>query len=195
MFKDLITYLNVNDIFRHINKDKICFTYSNASKTIQSRIDYILTSPFITNLATKCYVLNPPRIPDHKAVVLKLRKNIDIGKGYWKLNVKYLEDELYVSMITELIRDIRIQYGTYLNKRQLWDYCKLRIKEESIRWGIKQSKKYKTDISFIEEQINHIDSQINTTTDNNTLKLLSEERQKLTIQQNEFYTKKHMVLR
>ena len=59
-------------------------------------------------------MLNSPRIPDHKAVVLKLRNNIDIGKGYWKLNVKYLEDELYVSM--NLLGTLRSNMENFLIK-------------------------------------------------------------------------------
>ena len=38
VFKDLIKYLNIDDVFRHLNKNKICFTYSNASKTVHSNI-------------------------------------------------------------------------------------------------------------------------------------------------------------
>ena len=151
---------------------------------------YILTSPFITNLATKCYVLNPPRIPDHKAIVLKLRSNIDIGKGYWKLNTNYLKDEAYIEKITQVITEVKTQYDSLLDRRQLWGYCKLRIKEESIRWGIHQNYKQNKNVSDIETQINQIDCQINTTKCTSTLQSLNKERQNLVSEQNRYYTQK-----
>ena len=96
VFKDFIKYIDVIDTFRSLNKSKVCYTYSNSSKTVQSRIDYILCSPYINNLAKKGYVLNPPRIPDHKAVIIKLRPEIISGKGYWKLNTSLLQNEDYI---------------------------------------------------------------------------------------------------
>ncbi len=90
-FRDFIMYLELHDTYRELNKDKVTYTYSNSTGTIQSRIDYIFTSSYLFNLSRKCFVLKPPKVPDHKAVVAMFRKDIDIGKGYWKMNVELLK--------------------------------------------------------------------------------------------------------
>ena len=54
-FKELITYLKLDDIYRTKNGDKLCYTYANKSNSIQSRIDYILGSAYINGIVKKCY--------------------------------------------------------------------------------------------------------------------------------------------
>ena len=118
-----------------MNATKPGFTYSNNSGLIQSRIDYIFTSLYMRNLVKKKYILTPPKVPDHKAVVCSFKEELDIGKGYWKLNVKLLEDDAYSAHIKHVIQEVKRVYSPHLDKRQLWDYCKTQIKEESIQWS------------------------------------------------------------
>ena len=132
VLRDFVSYLDVIDSVRALNKTKVMFTYSNANCTIQSRIDYILCSQYVMGLAKKSYVLRPPKVPDHRAVILKLHPDIKCGPGYWKLNVSHLQDINYSQHIKKTIDDTKAEYSNILDKRQLWDYCKYKIKEESI---------------------------------------------------------------
>ena len=151
---------------------------------IQSRIDYILSSPYFTNLAKKCYHINVPRVPDHKAVVLKLRDDVDIGPSYWKLNIQLLDDEKYLTHIKETIIKVKEEYQQILNKRQLWDFCKLRIREDSIGWATKKAKGNKTSYSKIEKDINDIDDIISISNDKDELTALMNKRSVLVSEQN-----------
>ena len=90
-FKELITYLKLDDIYRTKNGDKLCYTYANKSNSIQSRIDYILGSAYINGKVKKCYTQNVPKAPDHKAVLVTIKLGTNRGPGYWKLNNKILE--------------------------------------------------------------------------------------------------------
>ena len=124
VFRDFIKYLDVYDSYRELNKTKIAYTYSNSACTIQSRLDYIFASNCIMSLAKKAYILNAPKVPDHKGVILKLRKDVQHGPGYWKFNTKLLQDKTFCDNIVKLIKDVKDEYTDILNKRQLWDFCK-----------------------------------------------------------------------
>ena len=141
MFRDFMSYVDVIDSVRMLNKSKVLYSYSNKSQTIQSRIDYILCSKYIMNLAKKAYMLHPPKVPDHRAVILKLHPDVECANGYWKLNVKLLQDNDYTKSVCDTIADIKHKYSNVLNKRQSWDYCKIQIKDESIKWASASAKK------------------------------------------------------
>ena len=187
-FKDFLTYLDVRDNFRELNKSKISYTYSNNKSDIQSRIDYILTSSYMLNLAKKCYILTAPRIPDHKAVICSFRDDIDSGKGYWKLNTKLLENPEYTEHIQKTIQNTVDEVSIYVNKRQLWDFCKVRIKEESIKWSITRSKNLKNEKNEIEKELIAIEDQISNSSDNKILQQLNCQKENLRSRQNEMYT-------
>ena len=187
-FRDFMSGLDVNDSFRSLNSTKISYTYSNSSGTIQSRLDYILSSPYFTNLAKKCYHINVPRVPDHKAVVLKLRDDVDIGPGYWKLNVQLLDDDNYIMHIKETIVNVKTDYELFLNKRQLWDICKVRIREESIIWSSKKAKERKISHNNIGKEINDLDDVISKCKDKDELANLVNKRSALVSEQNAIHT-------
>ena len=132
-FKEFLSYLDLKDTYRELNKDKVCYTYSNNKGSIQCRIDYVLCSPYLRTLAKKCYTLTPPKVPDHKAVICNFRDDIECGKGYWKLNCNLLLDAEFVTHIQSSIKEVRREFADVLDSRYLWDMCKVTIKEESIR--------------------------------------------------------------
>ncbi len=88
-------------------------------------------------------MLTPPKVPDHKAVICSFRDHIQHDKGYWKLNVKLLNDDAYTSHIRETISSVKNEFENYVDKRTLWDVCKIRIREASIKWSIKLAKQSK----------------------------------------------------
>ena len=185
-FYDFIKYLDIYDSYRELNANKIAYTYSNAAGTIQSRIDYIFASQYVLNLAKKSYILNAPKVPDHRGVILKIRKDTEYGPGYWKLNTNLLTDNTYCEYIVNLINDIKDEYKDLLDKRKLWDFCKIRIQEESIKWSIHNAKLAKDEINDIEKELRKLDDIINNTT-NKELHDLIHQREILTGRQNNYY--------
>ena len=142
--KDFIMSLNVHDTYREMNSQKQGYTYSNKSGSIQSRIDYIFLSTYLKSFVKKVYIQAPPHVPDHKAVVCSMRQDTIIGKGYWKFNAQLLKDKNFCEHIQQTIDSVKNDMTAHLNKRQLWDYCKVVIKEESIKWSKKSQRKLKT---------------------------------------------------
>ena len=178
-FKDFMSYLDLKDTYREINKDKVSYTYSNNKGNIQSRIDYILCTPYVNNLAKKCYTLNPPKVPDHKAVVCCLREDIECGKGYWKLNCSLLSDKQYIVRVKGLLNEVREQYKDIVDSRRLWDLCKVFIKEESIKWCSLLRKNKKNEQNEIMKALDKLDKNISTEQNEIILDMLTNERHEL----------------
>lgn len=177
--KQFIRFLNLKDTFRSLHKNKVSYTYSNSLGTIQSRIDYILCSQYLDNILTKCYHTNAPKIPDHKLVGASFKEGIEIGKNYWKMNVNLLNDERYVEHIVKIIESTKAEFSEHLNKRDLWDICKVRVKEESIYWAISAKQKTEHDKKMIQSEIDKIDTLINNISDLDSLSNLKKERDSL----------------
>ncbi len=150
--KHMMQTLHIKDLYRKkigINNN----TYYNKSRTIESRIDYILGTCFIDDRITKTYMLYPAKIPDHKMVIIKLRSDVEIGKGYWKLNVSTLENEEYKKLISTIINETVTNFNDTLSPKQIWDFCKIRIREASSKFCKDLKEKECTHIKIIEKQI------------------------------------------
>ena len=117
----------MQDSYRLLNKNNIEYTYSNATCTSQSRIDYILNSTFMNGFLKQNEIRNvPDQIPDHRAVILTLNLNFERGTGYWMLNTKWLEHENYKNGVINIINDLVNEYkkksitdssGTFVNQK------------------------------------------------------------------------------
>ena len=158
---NMISNLDLKDVFRQLNKNIPGYTYSNKSGSVKSRTDYILASPYVLNRVKKVYLLTPPKCPDHKAVILKLNSECQLGNGYWKLNINHLKDDDFITLIRNTIDDVKQQMAG-LNSRLLWDYCKLRIKEVSIEYASKMAQQRKSEISICEKRLEELDKLLET---------------------------------
>ena len=87
-----------------------------------------------------CSITQAPA-PDHKAVVSDVQvSDRKRGKGYRKMNNFILTDEQYKTGITELYNDTLDQYSDIVSCILLWEYLKMKIKEYTISYCIRQSK-------------------------------------------------------
>ena len=145
---------------------------------IQSRIDYVFMSKAL-NLYLKSYKLKIPPVPDHKAVETVIEKILHKrGQLIWKLNTSLLKDTRYNEEITRIIQTTMDKQNTGLSKGELWDWCKIKIKEFSINFGKTIAQRKKNIKCCIEKEINEIDEIIKTNTDND-VHLLVEKRNRL----------------
>ena len=133
-------------------KDCACINSQNTESTyvkpgnakIQSRIDYIFISKEL-NLYLKSYKLKIPPVPDHKAVEIVIEKiTHKRGQLIWKLNTSLLKETRYNEEIPKIIQTTMDKQDTGLSEWELWDWCKIKIKEFSINFGkiMAQKKKY-----------------------------------------------------
>ena len=157
---DLKNSLNIIDAWRFKNCNTIEYTYIDPSdRNKHSRIDFILLSKPLQNLAHSCTIIQSPA-PDHKAVSLKLElKTNTRGRGYWKLNNSILNHKEYEKAISELCDNITREYDQ-VPKALLWDYLKFKIKKLSISYSIEQNKKMKTTLNDLEQKLSDIDQKI-----------------------------------
>lgn len=157
----LIKRLNLVDIWRKLNKNKRQYTWVDpANKEHRTRIDYIFTAPTIMSQINKCTIKNAP-VPDHKLIKCTI-ENIGKprGKGYWKLNTKYLNDENYCQIINNCFDHTRQQYENVLNRRQIWDLCKYNFKTESIKYAISIKREESNAKAMLEKELETIDNAI-----------------------------------
>ncbi len=178
-FSKFIDYLDLTDMYKLHNPHKKGFTYSNKKGDSQSRIDYFFCTPYLAGLSNKCYLINPPKIPDHKMIICTLRDEIKIGKSYWKLNVTLLENAEFRQNIIDTIKYVKDTYKNEIDNRKLWDICKHEIKNVSIRHSSQLSRKHKTEMNIIENKINELDDRLSDTTDPEILKILTREKDEL----------------
>ena len=62
------------------------------------------------------------------------------GKGIWKLNISFLQDTEYISLIKETIKNAKLDSENLNNKKLTWDFVKRHIRTKSISFGIKKYK-------------------------------------------------------
>ncbi len=152
------TALDVIDIWRDQHPNQNEYTYIDPTNPQKgSRIDYILTSSGLSKSVKKTYITNAP-VPDHKAVVVTLREDTGTrGKGYWKINNSIIEDLDYQSEIKNIFTDTIDEYSDCANMRSVWDLCKIRFKEYSIKFSIARSRKKKNELQLLQSQLDNVD--------------------------------------
>ena len=76
-----------------------------------------------------------PKVPNHKAVIINVNLDASRGSVFWKLNRKWLEDELYRNNIESIIQTACYN-NIHLEDDLIWDLCEIKIKEFSIKYAI-----------------------------------------------------------
>ena len=166
-FKNLLKHNSVTDVFRKKYPNDHGYTWTNpANPTQKSRLDYILLTNYLYQFVKECKVQHSPT-PDHSAVLCQL--NIihkKRGPGYWKLNTSVLEEREYQDGIKYTIQKTKNEYNHILTSGHLWDLCKIRIKEYTIRYCINKAKMKRDMYAKLDNHIKEIDSEIMLNNDN-----------------------------
>ena len=158
---DLKSNLNLVDLWKEFNPEKIEFTYIDPSANGRnSRIDLLLSSKPLKCKMKSCCINQSPA-PDHKAVCLELiiEKKVR-GKGYWKMNCDVLNEESYAEGIKDLFSEAMNEYGLHVTKGVLWDYVKIKIKQYSISYCINKARLKQDRIKIIETNLDSLDDKL-----------------------------------
>ena len=152
----LIKSQNLIDIWRDIYKNKTQFTWRRRNNTEKSRIDYFLID---FNLRPSIFKtdIRPAQISytDHQAVSLKIYISSNRGPNYWKINNMYLKDEEYIKLINQTIDESITECKNSTNQ-DIWDYCKLVIKEKSISYAKIKSMNRKNKLFELENRLKNM---------------------------------------
>ena len=168
--KNVIAHLNLHDVFKELNPEKIDYTYIDPQKRAShSRIDLWLIANSLISNCQKCEI-SPSPAPDHKALNLSIHKtDKKRGLGYWKLNTKHLEDPLYINGVKNLIHNAKSDYSEEVSSSQLWEYIKCLVKEFSIKFSIGKAKVKQDDEKYLENKLTELENKSKQSADDDNI--------------------------
>ena len=142
------------DIWRIRNPDVKRFTWRQKNPTIQRRLDFWLISSSIQEEVENVDI-TPAIRTDHSAIIMHINGIEETGRGpsFWKFNSSRLEDDEYITLITE-------KYNTWLEEgkdiqdpRVLWDFIKYKIRYESIAYSKQKARNRREKLLTFEKNI------------------------------------------
>ena len=156
-FLQLQSDIKICDLWRTVNPQRKAYTYiPPGDKNVGSRIDYIMSTDALKKMISSVDIITAA-VPDHKAVVATFKhSNTRRGKGYWKIDNSILNNKAYIVSIENIFHNTINEYHM-CPKRDVWDLCKIRFKEYSIRHCTELNLKRKNEISEIEQKITNLD--------------------------------------
>lgn len=158
--QELKEEFQLTDIWRERNPNKKQYTWHCPYENIHSRLDRIYIPAAWTPMVSNTYIENFVW-SDHDMCVTKLSlpNAIKKGKGYWKLNLQFLEHERYKNIITEFWNEWKQKKEEYEDIQIWWDLGKIYTKSLSIQYAqeiftLKRDKKAKLieELNFEREQ-------------------------------------------
>jgi len=103
-----------------------------------------------------CNTLSADILPgyktDHSVITIQISLHSNNrGQDFWKLSTSLLNDIEYVKKIRVIIKETRNEYGKddSVNPSLLWEMVKMKVREESLKYGASK----KREISRREEEI------------------------------------------
>ena len=178
---NFMTEHSIVDIWRlrHLNEKRFTWVKSKPS-ILMERLDYILIA---TSLSAEVLTsgIDPSFMSDHALpfIVFKDPELTNKGPGYWKLNVRHLEDESYEEMITENITRCQNEIA---DSKLRWEITKLKVKGESIKYGVRKKKSLNNQLQALECKLCQVKSAIDNSTSENFIMFNEHENQMTLIQ-------------
>ena len=157
---DLINDLNLCDIWRRMNPDLKRYTWRQRNPQIHSRLDIWLISEHMIDFVKETSI-KPSIRSDHSAIYIEIDSfNTQRGKGYWKFNNSFLDEEPFVNEITDNFQRWQNECQIFSDERAKWEYIKYKVRLLSIQYGKIKNKRLKDDESHLEAKLTQIDHQI-----------------------------------
>ena len=110
---------NMIDVFREMNGSMKRYTWRVRNPILkQARLDYFLTSELMTAYIQECNIV-PGYRTDHSMLKMKLNINEQVhGKGFFKLNLSLIKDDVYVKKVKQTIEQTVFQYALPVYSRE-----------------------------------------------------------------------------
>ena len=165
--KDIIVDLDLIDIWRIHNPLKKRFTFRQKTPLIQTRLDYFLVSSKIADIVLKTDIILSAW-SDHSGISLKLNylPPWPKGKGNWKFNATYIDDEAFVTNMNSKLDKWITFYSDVQDKRVKWDLIKYEIRKFCIDFGKEKKSQNNILTGNLLKSLNNLETDItNNTTD------------------------------
>ena len=179
-FKDLVNSLELTDSWRALHLEDKEYTWSRNIPFIARRIDYIFLSGSLVENLQESKITTMP-FTDHRAVETCLSfHNFTKGPSYWKFNNSLLRDKSYLDETNNLIEEIKVETQG-LDPHSRLEMCKIKIKENTINYSKKKSKRTKNQIRELESNLNDLEKKLSLNFDETLLKQKSHLKSELEI--------------
>lgn len=133
---------NMIDVWRYFNQNTQKFTWSrNRPKQVWCRLDYFLVNDALVNRIHKVN-MHASYKTDHNRISLEFFPDTERrGKGMWRANLSYLQDEEYYNVINEAIETAKqVESSSNVNDGLKWEAVKNAIVSESIAYSKRKAK-------------------------------------------------------
>ena len=140
------------DVWRVRNQEKRVYTWSRRKPVpVCSRLDLFLVSFSLQGFIEKTEI-KPGFMTDHSMIMIKLVTNGNKrGPGFWKFNSKLLENEDYIKMVKQTIKDT-VQDNPDTDPPLLLETVKCRVRGDTISYAANINKKEKGKIVKLEQK-------------------------------------------
>ena len=174
---------NLIDIWRQRNALKRMFTFRQRDPFMQSRLDYWFISENLEDLITKCQII-PSVSPDHSAIHIEMYdKNPDKviqRSGYWKFNNSLCDDPVFVEQMKKEIIKLKGELQLEIqDKRVIWDFLKMKIRQFTQNYSKNLSKIRREKIERLEREIQDLEISLTDQPDDGKIRLLDDKKREL----------------
>ena len=134
--KDFADSVSICNVFRAKFPTRKLFTRHNKSNTNMSRIDRIYAPKDMISNAFG-YTFDPCSYSDHDLVSVKFqcKQTAPRGPGLWKFNSSLTLDDDYTGLLSQFLRDWKLQKGRYPDLRTWWDTGKCHIWDITVEFS------------------------------------------------------------
>ena len=148
------------DIWRLFHENEKDYTWRHKSKDIVRRLDYIFGNEKLFQKVLNCEIIDFGNT-DHRGVICNYgEEKIDWGKSYWKLNNSYLKDLMYVHGVNNVLDKVIEEFSGKLDDQELWEYCKLKVKDFSTMYGQNKARKKKNNLDETRHKLNVLSTKL-----------------------------------
>ena len=194
--EDMITQLELTDIWRENNPECKRFTWRKTSPLKQSRLDFFLLSEYLLWYFEDADIL-PGYRSDHSMITLKLKFRNNIKpNSFWKFNCSLLKDRQYVDEINREIDSIIAEYAAehyekstipeipkseielQMSEKVFLDFLLMKIRSKTIAFATMKKRKAQEKEDKLLKDIETLERSRNKT--ENDIKILKEKNKELT---------------
>ena len=151
----------VVDIWRYLHPASSLFTWTRWNGLAASRID-LVGAPYAWVPSVSSCTIIPCPFSDHCGVLLSLTVP-DVtppGPGLWKLNVSILDDDSYISLITDFWANWRLTQPNFSSLACWWDEGQRQIKNLTTRFCCSRSATNKQNRDLLVRLITHLKERV-----------------------------------
>ncbi len=144
------------DSWRLFHESEKEYTWRHKSKNIMRRIDYIFVSKNIFQSIVNCEHIDIGNT-DHRGVLCNFAiEKIQWGKSYWKMNNSFLKEKKYVNDINVIIDRTVREFTSDLEPQEMWEYCKVKVKQYSLEYGKNRAMKRKNKTDYFRDKVKQL---------------------------------------